>query len=170
MECLRGKRTFTMNRSELLGAAKTFRGVHLDLGTGDGRYACAIARKAPDYFSIGIDACRENLRRPSRRAPGNALFVIANALCLPRELEGLASRVSILFPWGSLLNSMLNADPALLRGLCMATGYRASIEVWVNAGAMAECGWGLEPGTRACACDPGNRGLCDGASAEAAKR
>ena len=67
-----------------------YRDILVDIGTGDGRYVRHIARECPASFAIGIDACRENLRGASRNAPGNALFVIANALSLPRELHGLA--------------------------------------------------------------------------------
>jgi hypothetical protein len=33
-----------------------------------------------------------------RKAPDNALYVIANALALPKELGGMASKITINFP------------------------------------------------------------------------
>lgn len=37
----------------------------------------------------------DSLRKASRRAPDNALYIVANALALPRELGGMASKVTI---------------------------------------------------------------------------
>src|SRR6185369_16854166 len=89
----------------------------LDLGTGDGKFAFHYARTFPRHFIIGVDACRENLREHSNAKLPNALFVIANAQRLPYELNGLVSHITINFPWGSLLESLLSGDSNLMRGL-----------------------------------------------------
>jgi hypothetical protein len=47
---------------------------------------------------VGVDAYRENLRKASRRAPDNALYIVANAIALPRELGGMESKVTISYP------------------------------------------------------------------------
>lgn len=57
------------------------------------------------------------MRRASRRAPGNALFVVAGAEGLPAELDGAVSELSVFFPWGSLLRGMVSPSPVLLAGL-----------------------------------------------------
>ena len=120
----------------------------LDLGTGDGRYALHVARQDPATLAIGLDACRENLRAASRTAPPNALFVIANALDLPAELHGLAHRITINFPWGSLLAGLLAGDPRLLGGLrALARAESdAHLEIRLNEGALLEAGCSLVEG------------------------
>jgi 16S rRNA (adenine(1408)-N(1))-methyltransferase len=118
----------------------------LDLGTGDGRYVQYLADNFPDAFVIGVDACRENLQEHSRAKQPNALFVIANAQDLPHELNGLVSHLTINFPWGSLLKSLLDGDPRLLRGLEAVSCINASLTVRLNGGALAEQGWMLEDG------------------------
>jgi 16S rRNA (adenine(1408)-N(1))-methyltransferase len=118
--------------------------VLLDLGTGDGRFVDDWARRGPAGLAIGIDACREQLAERSRRAPANALYLIANALALPAELDGLATRLTINFPWGSLLTGLLAGDSALCSRLPMLTRPGARLEVRLNAGALAEAGWTLE--------------------------
>jgi hypothetical protein len=123
------------------------RHIHLDLGTGDGRYARWLASVHPDWFVIGVDTCRENLREHSRAKLKNLLFVIASAQALPRELDGLVSHIAINFPWGSLLESLLAADPKLIRGLKSISRSRASLKVRLNGGALAEVGKTLEAGT-----------------------
>jgi hypothetical protein len=106
-----------------------------------------LAQRNPNRFVIGIDACRENLHEISRRAPANSLFVIANAQSLPCEQYGLATQVTINFPWGSLLEGLLANDPQMLSGLVKITRPDAGLEIRLNSGALAEAGWTLEAGT-----------------------
>jgi hypothetical protein len=118
----------------------------IDLGTGDGRFLRHLTEAHPGTFGIGVGACRENLRAASRREGANALFVIANTHCLPTELAGLAARVTINFPWGSLLADLLAADPAFMQGLSAISLPGARLEVCLNAAALAETGRSLEQG------------------------
>ena len=150
MEIMTGKTTRSITALELAQRLEGCAEVLLDLGTGDGQYvlraAREAARKGTRLFAIGVDACRENLREASRQAPPNALFAIASAQCLPAELAGLAARVTINFPWGSLRDGLLEADPALLAGLRAVMRPGAHLEVRLNASALAEAGWDLLPG------------------------
>ena len=146
MEIIRGKHASFIDASALAGHLAGCDAVHIDIGTGDGRFVQHIAQTYPTRFAIGIDACRENLHPISRRAPSNALFVIANAQALSPELNGLAAHISINFPWGSLLGGLLTDDPALLAGLMRIARPNAAFEVRMNGGALAECGWSLEAG------------------------
>jgi len=147
MEILRGKQTSFINSFELAERLNGYTNLHIDIGTGDGRFVEHIARSSPQTFVIGIDACRENLHKTSHHAPDNALFVIANAMALPAELNGLAGTVTINFPWGSLISGLLDADPGLLAGLRNITRPKAELHVRLNGGAVAEAGWQLEEGT-----------------------
>ena len=54
------------------------------------------------------------MRRASRQAPANALFVVAAAETLPPELDGAVASVSIHFPWGSLLRGLVDPSPTVL--------------------------------------------------------
>src|SRR5258706_8137145 len=125
---------------------RSYNRIILDLGTGDGRYVHTLAERNPHWFVIGVDSCRENLREYSRTKLPNTLFVIASAQELPHELNGLVSHITINFPWGSLLKSLLDGDPGLLCGLKATACTRASLTVRLNGGALAEQGWSLEAG------------------------
>jgi 16S rRNA (adenine(1408)-N(1))-methyltransferase len=78
-----------------------------------------------DRLLVGVDANAAAMAVASRRAAAsprrgglpNALFVVAAAEALPRELDGLADLVTVHFPWGSLLRGLLHADPAIMTGV-----------------------------------------------------
>src|SRR4051794_4247660 len=146
MEIIAGKQTWVRDAATLAERIAGYREILIDIGTGDGRYVRSVARRDAACFAIGLDACRENLRAVSRDAPRNALFVIANALMLPDALRGLATRITVNFPWGSLLAALLDADPALLDGLTALARPGASLEIRLNRGAVAEAGCTLEEG------------------------
>lgn len=146
MEIIRGKHVSFIDELALAERLIGYNTVHMDIGTGDGRLVQHVAQECPDDFTIGIDACRENLHEVSRRAPANALFIIANARQLPPELHELASRITIYFPWGSLLKGLLDDDAALLVGLAAVARPAAELDVLLNGGALGESGWTLEAG------------------------
>ena len=147
MECIRGKTSTEIGVDRLAADVAGYDDVLIDVGTGDGRYVLHVARTSPTWFAVGVDACRDNLRRASRRAPDNVLYVIANALALPKEeLGGMASKVTINFPWGSLLTALLDGEPLLVEGLLALARPGATLEVRLNAGALAEAGYALESG------------------------
>jgi len=56
-------------------------------------------------------------RQPKRGGARNALFVQAAVEALPKELEGLAAKVQVQFPWGSLLHSVATGEYEILRNL-----------------------------------------------------
>lgn len=147
MEIIQGKHSSFIDSAALQQRFMCYSAIHLDIGTGDGRFVQHLAQSQPTWMVIGVDACRENLIEVSRRAPTNALFVIANARQLPCELSGLASRITINFPWGSLLEGLAQADSALFAGLIGMARSNASLDIRLNGGALSEIGYSLEQGT-----------------------
>ena len=147
METIRGKTSLDLDISGLEARLADYKRIILDLGTGDGRYVRSLAAEHPDWFIVGVDSCRENLRQNSRVALSNTLFIIASAQDLPRELSGRISHVTINFPWGSLLESLLAGDAAVMNGLSSIARPNAQIDIHLNGGALAEAGTSLEDGT-----------------------
>lgn len=147
MESIRGKQALFIDAAALAQRLDGYQHILIDIGTGDGRFVRHTAETRADTFALGIDACRENLRRTSRLAPDNALFVIANAQALPCELHGLATHITINFAWGSLLQGLLGDDTRLLAGLAALAQPGARIDVRLNGGALSEAGWSLAAGT-----------------------
>lgn len=146
METIRGKISRDLDLNEFTTLLAAFDRIALDLGTGDGRYVRSLAIRCPDLFFVGVDTCRENLRDHSRAKLPNLLFVIASAQALPCEFSQLFSQVTINFPWGSLLESLLTGDPVLMQGLAFVSRPDTQIEINLNAGALQENGISLEAG------------------------
>ncbi len=146
METIRGKSSFELEGSELGQRLAGYEHILLDLGTGDGRFIRDMAAQHHGRFFIGVDACRENLRANSLAKLPNALFIIASALALPHELNGLFSQVNINFPWGSLLESLLEGKDPLINRLFSVTRLCAGMDIYLNAEALKTSGWAWEAG------------------------
>jgi predicted RNA methylase len=146
METIRGKMSLDLDLTGLNARLANYQRIILDLGTGDGRYVRYLAERNPHWFFIGMDSCRENLHEHSRAKLSNALFIIASAQNLPRELHGRVSHITINFPWGSLLESLLESDANLMHGLECISSTVTSLSLHLNGGALAEMGTSLETG------------------------
>jgi 16S rRNA (adenine(1408)-N(1))-methyltransferase len=108
--------------------------VTVDLGTGDGRAVLRAARAEPDRLAIGIDADAGSMRASARRAERrdafpNTLFVVSSVEFLPDDLDALADRVTVSFPWGSLLRGLAETQGHVLAAIERICVPEASIEV-----------------------------------------
>ena len=104
--------------------------MHVDLGTGDGKYVLRAARADPGRPVVGVDALAEPMAESIRRAAAkaarggvpNARFVVADALDPPADLAGRAELVTVNYPWGSLLRAVAAPEP---EGLAAVVGLLA---------------------------------------------
>jgi 16S rRNA (adenine(1408)-N(1))-methyltransferase len=111
--------------------------VTIDVGTGDGRAVLAAAAREPATLALGIDASAAAMAEASRRAArparkgglDNVRFLLAAAESLPAELSGRASRVTVLFPWGSLLRGCLGLEDAVACGVARAVAPQGVLEL-----------------------------------------
>jgi 16S rRNA (adenine(1408)-N(1))-methyltransferase len=111
--------------------------VTVDVGTGDGRAVLAAAARDPRALHIGLDpvagtmaeSSRRAARRPGRGGLPNVLFVVAAAEAIPVPLRGLAARVTVHFPWASLLRGCLGADAAVARGVVSLVARDGTLEL-----------------------------------------
>lgn len=112
----------------------------VDLGTGDGRAVLARAAADPHAFVIGIDANASAMAESSRRAArgrgarrlANAWFAVESAEALPGPLANVASTVTIVMPWGSLLRGVLGLDAAVLDGIASIVAPGGRVEILVS--------------------------------------
>ena len=101
--------------------AAEFQTVRIDVGTGSGRYIYKAALRDKDCFCIGMDpvanAMRETAAKAHKRKLANALFAVAAIETVPDDLAGLADNVTVILPWGSLRDGIVQTSPVVLDGL-----------------------------------------------------
>jgi 16S rRNA (adenine(1408)-N(1))-methyltransferase len=140
MIVVRGKRTSELSRSALEELLSPYEDVLVDVGTGDGRFVLAHARANPTTFAIGFDPVASAMassslsaaRKPERGGVPNALFLVATAEDPPAELAGVADVVSVLLPWGRLLQGVLLGQSDVLRSLARIARPGARIRIVLN--------------------------------------
>jgi Putative methyltransferase len=143
IEVVKGRARVRVAPEDMRQRARSAAGVHIDIGTGDGRHVYRMAREHPTGLFIGIDANAEALqqvsyrasRKPARGGLANAVFVHASLDDLPGVLAGLADRVTVFYPWGSLLRALVDADERPLTALAGLGKTGASFEARINRSA-----------------------------------
>src|SRR5260370_15798459 len=68
MRGVTGRRVEEVPEADFRQARAGYRGLLLDVGTGDGKHAYQLARQRPDWLVVGLDANRDNMRRSASRA------------------------------------------------------------------------------------------------------
>jgi len=119
---------------------RTGAGIVIDIGTGDGRFVSAMAKREPDKFFIGIDANVKPLEKPSMRATRkpnkgglpNVMFVQAAVEDLPEEFDGVADEIHVHFPWGSLLRAVANGETIILQALRRIAAAECQLEIVIG--------------------------------------
>lgn len=152
VEVVRGKVRAHVVATELRAAASRFNEVLVDVGTGDGRWVYRLARARPDWFCLGIDANAAALRevssragrKPARGGVANAWFLHASVEALPAGLERLADYITLLYPWGRLLDGMLQPDLAVIRPIALLGKPGADVTVCVNESALQMTASGVQ--------------------------
>ena len=140
MLVVRGRSTAELHAGEVDALLEGYERVVADVGTGDGRFAYALARKRPSWFVVGIDPVKEALREISHRAsrkPGrgglpNVAFVWASVERPPVELRGRASEIYVVLPWGKLLAGLLLPLGEVLDGIAQLARPGAELHLILN--------------------------------------
>ena len=106
----------------------------IDAGAGDARRLLRDAREDGATLFVGVDpvaaamadSARRAAAKPSRGGRANVFFVVSSAEEWPPEAAGIAHRVTVRYPWGSLLRGILGRDSAVLDGIAgmLASGGR----------------------------------------------
>ena len=123
MKSVKGNKTVDISVENLKEAAAEYTSVHVDLGTGDGRFVYEAALKNQSTLFIGVDPVEKQLREYSvksvRKKLSNVLFLASSLENLPINLTEIADKVSVILPWGTLLGQMVNPSP---EGVVKLTG------------------------------------------------
>jgi 16S rRNA (adenine(1408)-N(1))-methyltransferase len=79
-----------------------------------------------------VDASRRAAAKPARGGLENVLFLQASLEALGMELNGLAARVTVNYPWGSLLRAVALPEPAMLARLAALAKPGGALDILVN--------------------------------------
>lgn len=134
------KRSVALERTDVERLRDEHTRVVVDLGTGDGRYAYAIAGVHPDWLVVGIDALDEPMgetaaraaRKPARGGRPNVVYVHSSVESPPEELCGVADEVTVLLPWGRLLEGIVLGEPDVIAGIAAIARPGAAVVVVLN--------------------------------------
>lgn len=137
MTILQATKTVELTKEDLLAKTRGFKKVHVDLGTGDARNIYKLAVNNPDTLYIGIDPVKNNMLEISKKivkksqkgGVSNVLLVIAAAESLPDILFNTADSISVLFPWGTLLEYVIRPDTEVLRNVSKLARENAGFEI-----------------------------------------
>lgn len=142
LERIIGKKSYPFTRDELRTLVAQYDNVHIDLGTGDGLFVWRLARTEglERTLVIGLDASRESLakasarcvKKPARGGAPNAIFFCVNVLEMGDVFDALADRVSINFPWGSLLQAAAIPFDDAIAGFVKLLKPAACLDVHIN--------------------------------------
>ncbi|KKS02700.1 MAG: 16S rRNA (adenine(1408)-N(1))-methyltransferase [candidate division WWE3 bacterium GW2011_GWF2_41_45] len=112
MKWVKGNKTIDISVEELRELAAKYNKIHVDLGTGDGRFVYESALRDQSTLFVGVDPVEKQLREYSvksvRKKLNNAVFLVSSLENLPITMTEIADKVSIILPWGSLLGQIVN--------------------------------------------------------------
>lgn len=103
---------------DVLSQITEYHKIVVDIGCGDGKFIYNLAKKHPEDFYIGIDASNKLLtktaaklhKKPVKGGVDNLIFLVSEITSVPEELQNIASEIYINFPWGSLLEGLINVE------------------------------------------------------------
>ncbi len=120
--------------------------MHVDLGAGDGSFVANLATRDSGTLYIGVEPNHASLvdvsrrRRPRDLLESNVCFVLGSWQDLPGELSGVAARVTVLFPWGSLLQAAAIADDTFVDAIRGIAAPGAQLELVTAIDAVTDAG------------------------------
>ncbi len=114
MKTVKGNKLLEITKEELDQLKSKYARVELDLGTGDGRFVYKRALAMPTTLYIGVDPAAKQMEEFSKKAVknhvDNVIYVIGSVEILPQELIGAADYLTVILPWGSLLEAIANVN------------------------------------------------------------
>ena len=143
---LSGKTAKEIQKNEFDEITAKFKKICIDIGTGDGKNIYRKAKNDKETLYIGLDPVRDNMeeiavkiaKKPEKGGLDNALLVISTAENLPDELCSVADRVTVLFPWGVLLEGIVKPEEKFILAVKKAAKSGAEFEFITTYSANCE--------------------------------
>lgn len=114
MKVLRSSKEIEITDQEFLDRIKGYKELVIDLGTGQGSFVYFNACENKDIFYVGIDSCRDSMKKYGvkqyKNKVDNILYCVMNAQKMDEVLYNKFSKVYINLPWGSLLQGLFKEE------------------------------------------------------------
>lgn len=121
MKVYKGNKLIDISYGEFAAIKERYTRIEVDLGTGDGQFVYKMASTQPKTLVIGIDPAIKQVENFSRKCArnhiDNVLYVVGSIEILPKDLIGVADYLTVVLPWGTLLESIVNANSANMQNL-----------------------------------------------------
>jgi 16S rRNA (adenine(1408)-N(1))-methyltransferase len=120
--------------------AHSYSKVHIDVGTGDGKYVYREAKKNPDTLYVGMDSnpmpmtgtAWKASRKPQKGGIPNIALMHLPIEDIPAAFPGIADRVTVLYPWAKLLKDMIVPNLTSLERIVQIAKPKAIFELAIN--------------------------------------
>ena len=140
MRVLSGKKHCSLNIEQFRTQINAYHTVHVDVGTGCGRFILNSAKKDNRTFYIGIDLCAENMYESATKAVkvmkkqsrGNIMFVVSSIENPPYELVGIADSITVILPWGSLRDGLVKGVHGVINNLRLLGKDGSSLQIIIG--------------------------------------
>lgn len=141
LRLLKHGKDIQLGTEEFIATARKYSKIHIDLGTGDGKFVYHQAKKISETFFIGVDLHPERMRDFSRKmgkkaskggGVENASFIWSSLSELPPTLTQVADSITVNFPWGSLLKGVALPDPAYLHKISSLSRENGKLQILIN--------------------------------------
>lgn len=146
MKILKGNKIENLDGETLRNITRAYKGITIDIGTGDGSFPYKKAKENKEHFYIGLDAVANNMmesavkanRKPAKGGLSNVLYVVDNALSISEELTSSADNIYINLPWGSLRDGVVKGEDKLLQGIRKIGKAKANLDIFVTYSSLYE--------------------------------
>jgi 16S rRNA (adenine(1408)-N(1))-methyltransferase len=125
VKILSGKKQYDIDVSQIYTQFGGYTAIHVDVGTGSGKFILKSALRNHETFYIGIDSCAENMHKSAirvaktakKRQGENVMFVVSAIESLSKDFFGIADSVSVILPWGSLRDGIAKGEVGIIGNL-----------------------------------------------------
>lgn len=121
---------FNISSNLLIYKVNLFKYLHIDIGTGDGKYLHKQALKLPQTFHIGIDLNTNNLK--IKNFPKNITFIEGDIFDLAGVYSEIADYITVNYPWGILLAQIIKSDELFFNALIKITKKNCQLDFLLN--------------------------------------
>lgn len=133
MKQVKGNKTIEISSQEIKLLSQNYPFTTIDLGTGDGRLVYESAKVNPKELYIGIDPVEKQMKEYSiksiRKKLDNAVFLVSSFENIPNDFTHIADKISIILPWGSLLEKTVLAEINFIKKLSSMLKKDSEVEI-----------------------------------------